>query len=156
MEVFKFFLKKQKNEKLYSELLIFFEGLSLYLEAGYDLSTSWSELRSMNWSTEFYPLIQMSGEVGVVEQLKYLAEKNIFPDATPWFLTMQEQYLEGASMLKISLAMNLSLRRDRELRLKQFMSQLPTRINILLIIFFLPGLFLMLLWPLVTEITRFF
>jgi pilus assembly protein TadC len=69
-----------------------------------------------------------------------------------WFGVLAELYDSGTSTIQAIQAISQTLRREQEAELETHLRVLPLKVNVVLMIFFLPPTFLWLFGPLVMEI----
>lgn len=151
-------LLTRKERRWRRELGLFVEALSLQLAAGFDLGYGWSEaLASLREeiSAEHLAWLSPEGE-GPVRSLTRLAKEYPVSGARVWFAALRDLYASGAALGPAVGAMATYLRKEQEAALEEHCRELPTKINVLLILFFLPPTFLLLFVPLVWEILHAF
>lgn len=152
--------KKWKKREYRRGLIYFFESLSLYLKAGFSLSYCWGEtLRALKGAIPQELEIELRGGeqvLGVMESLGEVLENlkcNCHIESyRMWFAVLSDLYVSGASLTRPVESLVLALRREQEAELEAHCRSLPLKVNIVLILFFLPPIFLSLLGPLVCEI----
>jgi hypothetical protein len=154
---------KMKKTRLWRhQLLQFLDALSLYLQAGYDLAYGWPETHRA-LEAELCPALAkelraaggVDGE-GILALLSRLALS--YPEAGHrlWFSVLKELYASGAGLGDAVRAMANSLRQEHYRDLDAHCRNLPTKINVLVLLFFLPPALLLLFTPLILEILRSF
>ncbi|MFM8316415.1 MAG: hypothetical protein ACKOA8_19215 [Deltaproteobacteria bacterium] len=152
--------QKWRKRKYRRGLIYFFESLSLYLKAGFSLSYCWGEtLRALKGEIpeELENELRGGGQMlGVEESLGQVLEnlKNNchIESYRMWFAVLSDLYISGAGLTRSVEALVMALRREQEVDLEAHCRSLPLKVNIVLILFFLPPIFLSLLGPLVREI----
>lgn len=168
MSDYTFWLKKigSNNSKIWRErqyrhgLICFFDALSLYLKAGYSLGYSWFEtLRVMNPYLSLEVAHDLRGgselfkeEGDVTDILKHLAVTCRIVPYRMWFSVVLKLYESGAQLIQGVDAVTTTLRREQERDFESHCRALPTKVNVILMLFFLPPTFLWLFVPLVLEI----
>lgn len=140
------------------DLIHFFDALSLYLQAGYDLSYSWPETHKA-LVAEMTPTLKEAlspskAEEGMVHVLTRLCENFPIVCHRMWFSILKELYVNGAGLNEAVAAIGATLRKEHERDLESHFRNLPTKINVLLLIFFLPPTMLLIFAPLLVEILR--
>lgn len=138
-------------------LLHFFEAVTLYLEAGYDLAYAWPEAL-LAIGDELPPSLRHALEPAKEEGLSAtLTRLNLTFDIIEqrlWFGVLAELYSRGASLVDGVQCLAGQLRREQERALEEHLRDLPSRASILLILFFLPPTFLLLFSPLLHQLLR--
>lgn len=160
MENFGFLLnRKVKKARLWRhQLLQFLDALSLYLQAGYDLAYGWTETHRA-LETELCSGLEkelrtgggLAGE-GILALLSRLARSYPEPGHRLWFSVLKELYTSGAGLSDAVRAMANTLRQEHYRDLDAHCRNLPTKINVLVLLFFLPPALLLLFTPLILEI----
>ena len=81
-----------------------------------------------------------------------------YPDADHriWFLALAELYETGAGLREAVEAVSKTLRGEHGRDLEAHCRELPTRVNILLLLFFFPAVAALLFVPLLAEIVGVF
>lgn len=154
-----FYLKWEQRKYRYG-LICFFDSLALYLKAGFSLSYSWPEtLRALEgtFSPELLSDLrgtqaQFSAESDLGGLLLDLKNNCRNVSYRMWFGILWELYLSGAQLIHGVEAVTLALRREQEREFEMHCRALPTKANIVLMLFFLPPTFLWLFIPLILEI----
>lgn len=149
-----------KNRQYRHGLICFFDSLSLFLRAGYSLGYSWPEtLKSLDGllASEVRDDLQggmkvLSEEWEVAETLNQLATSCRIEPYRLWFALILKLYENGAQLIRGVEAVTTALRREQERDFEAHCRSLPTKVNIILMLFFLPPTFLWLFIPLVLEI----
>lgn len=135
-------LKRRRRRDL-SELLVRLDLLSLYLGAGFDLSYAWGEATG-------------SAPGPVAGELDRLARTYPNPVHRVWFASLRDLYGQGAPVQPLVAAFADYLRKERARDMEVFARELPTRANLLLLLFFLPAAFLLLFAPLLLQLGQAF
>ncbi len=130
-------LLKRRYRKKRQALRIELERMLLYLDVGYDLSYAWESVRQK-------PLSQ---------DLNHLIEHPIHFSYLNWFIFLIDIYQTGAPVRPSLLALCEQLKRDEAIELEQHLETLPSRLNLVLLLFFLPATFLILFAPLLFALT---
>lgn len=154
------FWKKWEQRRARRGLIQFFEALSLYLRAGFALSYSWPEtLKSLGPHLPHLLRAELSSqslEAGTEESvgdiLNRLKSGCCIASHRMWFGVLAELYDSGTSTIQAIQAISQTLRREQEAELETHLRVLPLKVNVVLMIFFLPPTFLWLFGPLVMEI----
>lgn len=141
-------------------LIYFFEALSLHLRAGFSLSYSWSEvllalgeaLPSQLTRDLSFRVTDSGYPEGIREVLLRLQGNKNIATHQMWFSVLAELYDTGAGMAQSVEAVGDALRREQDRELEAYCRTLPMKINVVLILFFLPPTFLWIFAPLVIEI----
>ena len=151
-----FSLRPKNDENFQSERIAFFEGLLLYLQSGYDPAFAWDRMARLSWSERLSLAVFRSDEESVVSVWERLVRHPDFAGLGLWFRAMRNLYLAGGSLSPVVEAFATAQKKERERRVKRFAETLPTRMNVCLILFFLPPIFLLLFHPLLSEIIDIF
>lgn len=154
------FWKKWEQRQVCRGLIQFFEALALYLRAGFALSYSWPEtLKSLgptlpqSLRAELSPRpLEAGTEESVGHILNRLKLECCVPSHCVWFGVLAELYDSGTSLVQATQAISQTLRRELETDLETHLRVLPIKVNVVLMVFFLPPTFLCLFAPLVMEI----
>lgn len=148
------FLLKNRSRRERKELIQFTDALSLHLQAGFDLAYSWPKtLEGLAHDLSAATRERLAPkEAGMSELLGKLAQSYPAPRHRVWFAAICDLYSSGAALNQAVSAMADSLRKEQEIDLEAHCRILPTKINILLLLFFLPPAFLLLFAPLMLEI----
>ena len=155
MADFEFFLtKKQKLRRETRDWLLFLNGLILYQQAGVDLGHAWGEV-----------VDQVGGELwGGVERfkiekgagfgkgLKALAGTMAQPSHRLWLVSIADLYESGAGLVDgLSAFMNGLMAEERR-DLENHCRVLPSKANIVLLLFFFPATMAIIFLPLLCQI----
>lgn len=161
MERLKVLLKSRKKRKrrVRHSLIQFFETIGLYLQAGYDLGYGWPE--SLKAIREQMPRglaleLSQKGDEPVNQVLFRLSENFEIEGLRIWFSVIYELYQNGAGLSHSISSIASTLRSEHARDLENHLQRLPSKTNILVILFFLPPTFLLLFYPLLLEITSSF
>jgi hypothetical protein len=154
------FWKKWEERRNRQALIQFFDALSLYLRAGFALSYSWPEtLQALG------PVLPdlLRAELGshsleaettesVGDVLNRLKLNCRFAPHRLWFGVLAELYSSGTSLVQPVQAIAGTLRKEQHAELENHLRVLPVKVNVVLMVFFLPPTFLWLFGPLLMEI----
>jgi hypothetical protein len=154
------FYRQWQQRKYRYGLICFFDSLTLYLKAGFSLSYSWPEtLRALEetFSAELLgdlrgPKTESWAERDLGGLLLDLKNNCRNVSYRMWFGILWELYSSGAQLTHGVEAVTTALRREQEREFEMHCRALPTKVNIVLILFFLPPTFLWLFIPLILEI----
>ncbi len=131
------------------ELIFFLDSLSLFLLGGFELGYAWEETLQLGEGGAF--LKRKDGE-STAELLERMAENYPNPDHRLWFRVLGELYKSGAPLAEAIPAMANAIRQEGQRELDDHCRTLPMRLNVGLILFFLPPVLLLLFAPLLQEI----
>ncbi len=161
MERIKVLLKSRNKHKrrVRHSLMQFFETTGLYLQAGYDLGYAWPE--SLKAIGEQMPEglkeeLSLKKEEPINQLLVRLASIFNVKELRIWFSVILELYQSGAGLSNCVSSIANTLRSEHSRDLENHLQRLPSRTNILVILFFLPPTFLLLFYPLLLEIVSSF
>ena len=152
-------IPKRKKARLWRhQLMQFLDALSLYLQAGYDLAYGWPETHRA-LKAELCPGLgkelefsRGGEEEGILALLSRLAMHYPDPGHRLWFSVLKELYSSGAGLGEAVRAMASHLRHEHYRDLDAHCRNLPIKINVLVLLFFLPPSLLLLFTPLLLEI----
>lgn len=146
---------KKVERKQREELILFLDALSLFLLVGYDLSYSWNASFHVVGAMLSPSMKQQLGfdeeneqDASITSRLLALSDTFSICHYRFWFRTIRELYVTGASLSGPLAAISDALRKDRERDLEHHFRNLPSRLNIIMLVFFLPPTFLLLFIPL--------
>src|SRR5262249_23297837 len=134
-----------------AKLLHFFEALSAYIQCGYDLSYA--------WYSHLEPILDLELDLKsdqkdrardreLARDLEELANQYPDPSHRLWFALLARLYSEGAPLEDAVLAAVQALQREHLVDLESHCRTLPYRLNLRILLFFLPPTFLLLFFPL--------
>ena len=152
-------LLKRAARRRRQELAQFLESVSLFLDAGFDLSYAWPEaFRSLGARLDPWlaGLLEVPHGETPSATLRRLARNYPEPSHRIWFLVLQELYESGAPLREAMRASAQALRAEHARDLEAHCRTLPTRANVILLLFFLPPTLALLFLPLLSEMTRAF
>jgi len=150
---------KRARRRWRRDLIRFLDALNLYLYCGYDLGFSWEQAHGV-LCDELSPTIATSlrprAEDTPALFLQRLATE--YPDAPHrvWFWALRELYLQGAPLAPAVESFSRQLSQEEGRELAQHLRELPTKLNLTLILFYLPPTLTLLFFPLVLEFLRVF
>ena len=151
--------KARQVRRVRRELIQFCDSLLLFLGCGYDLAYSWTEtLRASTQSNslpQIRPELSLSG-VGLTQHLNHLTANFCHAQFRQWFGIFEDAYKTGSPMIPIITAFAQNLRREQERDFEEHCRNLPTRTNVLLLLFFLPPTLLLIFSPLLSHFGRLF
>ncbi|MBI1859379.1 MAG: hypothetical protein HYR96_00480 [Deltaproteobacteria bacterium] len=151
MEDLRVFLNRGREirrvRSLRRKLLNFFDTLDLYLACGYDLSFGWKE------AARVMPMLTFTGE-SLASHLGQISTELAIPDFRRWFSVLEATYRSGAPLRPVVRAISESLRRDQIRDLDEHCRLLPSRANILLLLFFLPPALALVFVPLLGALAH--
>jgi hypothetical protein len=143
------------------DLLYFFDTLILHLQVGYDLAYSWRETSKAlqgEVSESFFLLVAPSSIEGERESQTAILTRlaAAYPDAPHrlWFSALRELYAQGAPLRDAVVAISHSLRQEQARDLEAHGRTLPARLNVALLLFFLPPTFVLLFAPLLHSLSQ--
>lgn len=168
------FLLLREHRRLTRDLSHFLEAMSLYLQAGYDLSYAWPmavKILGSGISTKMQTLLSLepqaletptssetydapTGLIGA--RLQKLGKFYPVFGHRLWFLVLRELYIDGAGLRQPVLSMAHTLRNELKRELEEHCRKLPSKVNILMVIFFLPATLFLFLAPFVMELIKSF
>ena len=155
MEYLEVLLNTKRKRRVRHGLLQFFETVGLYLHAGYDLGYAWPEsleaLKGAMPQGLREELSKKSGE-SMHETLVRLARGFNVREFRVWFSVIQELYESGAGLSACASSIAGTLRSDHLREWEEHLQKLPSKVNILVLLFFLPPTFLLLFYPLLLDI----
>lgn len=154
MEDFGFLLKKRER-RLRRDLIRFLDLIALHLQGGYDLGYAWPEtVRAL--SAELEPgiagLLSPAAHEGIAPLLERLEKGYPVAEHRLWFSVIARLYEEGAGLHEPVTAIAATLRKELERDLERHCRNLPSRTNILLLLFYFPAVALLLFIPLLVEL----
>lgn len=135
-------------------MLMFVQALALHLQAGFDLVTSWRqslELLDGLLTKEERLALFLGAEESLSSRLRALGEGKDAHLAV-WFGLLAELHSTGASLVPAVTAFAQALRGRERLQAEACARELPGRINLLVLLFFLPPALVLLFAPLLTEL----
>lgn len=136
-------------------MLTFVHALALHLQAGFDLATSWRNSLSLLepvLSRDELHRLSFPPDLGLSARLRKLASDWPNPNHRMWFALISDLSNSGASLVPAVNAFAQTLRQEAKLRQEAQARALPSRINILVLVFFLPPAMLLLFAPLLSEL----
>ncbi len=158
MERFRFLKTKEKREARHG-LVQFFEALFMNLSSGFELSYAWRETLSI-LSKELPPFLSKELELVESESFSVLLDKlgssYSSVEHRIWFQTISELYQSGAGLTEAVRGVALTLRKEHERDLENHIRALPTKLNVCMLLFFLPPTLAVLFFPLLLEILKAF
>lgn len=146
------FLKTARCNRQRAELLSFIESVLLHLEVGYDLSFSWIE--SANALKPVTPVLarELKGEgTPISVTLRRLASGFSLPETRIWFCLLLILYEEGSPVLGAMRAFRNRVIKEQEEALQRHGEEFPFKVSLILLLFFMPAAFCLLLYPLLAD-----
>ena len=140
---------KRKRRLDLCRLLGLLDLLALYLAAGFDLSYAWNEAQATRI------LCEAQGK-NLLAQLQSLSKNYTVASHRVWFGALAELYIQGSPLQPLVLSFGETLRKERARDMDRHARELPTRVSILLLLFFLPAAFLLLFVPLLLQLSSSF
>jgi hypothetical protein len=158
MEYFKFLLtNKRECRRRRRDLIEFLDALSLYLRVGWDLGHAWRETLATldsHFASDLSSWLchAEDSRENLMRIWQHLSQN--YPDTSHrvWFSAIENLYRNGAGMGEVIQAISSTLRKEQERDLENHCRLLPTKVNVCLILFFLPPTLVWLFAPLVLEI----
>lgn len=154
-------LRAKGERRLRYALISFMEAISMHLQVGFDLAYSWNEVcraieeeLPVKLKEHLRPWREES--TGVTSVLVKLSESYPNRSHRVWFSVLADLYRSGAPLAPACFSIAATLRKEHERELESHCHSLPTRMNVCLILFFLPPTLLLLFYPLVIEIIKLF
>lgn len=149
-------LNTRERRRWTRDLSLFLEAVALHLQAGYELHYAWTRAREA-LGQRFPPGLReaLAGE-SAREVLGRLASAYPVPAHRLWFSLLGSLHGEGAGLVGPVRAFADALRGDLGRELETHCRTLPTRVNLGLMVFFLPPALLLLCLPLLRELERAF
>jgi hypothetical protein len=154
MESRPFFLKATRRRER-RNLIHFLQGLSLLVTAGYDLSFAWPEAIQMvrgDLDEDWVDELHWSGEPGLAAHLDTLSVCYRDQRHRPWFGVLKDLYIQGGGLGEAISAVADTLRDEQKRDLDGHLRELPIRLNLLILLFFLPPSLLLLFVPLLLSL----
>lgn len=139
------------------ELIHFADSLALFLACGFDLSHGWKETLKASEVKDLLhlkPHLILDDAGSFSQHLTHLATQFPYPDFRQWFAILEQSYRTGSPVIPIVKAFTDSMRREQAREFEEHCRNLPTRTNILLLLFFLPPALLLVFAPLVLGFGR--
>lgn len=131
----------RKTRRRRSDLIELVESIEPHLAVGYDLAMSWklgSEDLKDGWAEDSRILLCGDGR-SIRETLVELSSCYPDPKHRLWFSALLELYTHNASLCPAVRAFLQFLRKEQERDWEAHLRGLPTRLNVGLILFFLPS-----------------
>ena len=148
------FLLKGKNRHdrwLRRDLLIFLQAIELYLLAGYDLSFGWRESARAVKPGGFKSWLEADSGAELLSILARFARDYPIPGHRIWFAVIRELVSRGASLGPSVAGFIAALHAETQREIASHTRLLPMRLNLLLLMFFLPSTLALVLIPLLIE-----
>lgn len=145
--------KPERNTEAIAEFL---NCVGLFLLAGYDLTYSWAKSVSLlrsGWSPQLQSFLDLS-QSGLAGTLTALNQSYPHDEIRVWFGILKELHEAGAGLSELVFAFADNLHLERSQKLEHHVRVLPTKLNILFLLFFFPPLMILLLGPLLFELIR--
>ncbi|MBI4403042.1 MAG: hypothetical protein HY537_02705 [Deltaproteobacteria bacterium] len=150
-------LSAKRHRRLRKELSHFFHSLSLFFLAGYDMAYGWPEtlkLLNSELSEDLKQWLKLPDAESLVSLLERLAMQFPVTSCRTWFSVLRELYVSGSPLNEAVGNIALTLSEEHLRELDCHCRTLPTKINILMLLFFLPPVMILLFVPLITEMMR--
>ncbi len=147
-------LEGRTRRRCRRELIQFTDSLALYLGCGFDLAHSWNESISgmLSDGPTRHSLTLRDPGTPFSEHLEHLASTFPMTSLRQWFGILRQSYVVGSPIIPLIRAFSESMRRDQLRDFEQHARTLPTRANVLLLIFFLPPALLIIFGPLLSQL----
>ena len=156
MFLFKARSRSLREQRRYRhEMILFFHSLSLYLVAGYDFNSSWelvSESLLRGMSRPLRDCLKIS-QGGVLSDV-FRSVQVSFPiqGIRPWLGVLGQFYENGTELVSAIRQLTELLEAEQAMDMENHQRCLPTRLNLILIVFFLPPALMLLMTPLVLGV----
>lgn len=158
----RFFYARRMQRVNRTGLIHFFDALSLYLQAGFALSYAWKEvLSSLEGAlpTELraalsFRMSESEGLEAITQVLFRLQNESAVVPHCVWFSVLADLHSSGGGLTRGVESISKFLRNEQQRDLESHCRSLPTKVNIALLLFFLPPTFLWVFAPLVFEISK--
>jgi hypothetical protein len=127
---------------------------SLYVSVGFDLAYAWSKtLENLHddFQKDFCEWANVK-EDSFSRFLLSAADSIPYGEWKVWFESLHELYMGGLAQREFLEAFSENLQEEQSRELETHVRTLPQKINILLILFFLPPVFFLLMAPLVVQL----
>lgn len=137
-----------------NELVRYLEWVLLYLSAGYELGFAWEQTRlqvPLELIPELLPFLEsaesQSGH-SISKRLRWFSEHLPYDEMRMWFGAIEKLYQSGAGLSGPLRAAIRTLRNSEAQDLEQHLRALPGKVNVLMLIFFIPPTLVLMLLPL--------
>lgn len=143
-----------EKRRLRADLIHFFEGVAIHIHCGYDLAYAWNEvLRGVGqvMAPAFVTLMLFQDGGTLADTLNRLSNSYPDPSHRLWFTILAQLYMQGAGMSEAVTAAAETLDREQARDLDNHCRTLPGRLNLRILLFFLPPTLLLLFCPLLLE-----
>lgn len=150
-----FVMGNRTRRRIRRDLILYLELLGVYLTGGYELGYAWSEvygaLREQLEPT-LLKLLELTDHSGL--SVKLVALVRDFPEVRyrVWFGVLEELYREGASIKETLNSFTEVLRCEEERDVESFVRSLPLKLNMIILLCFLPPTLLLLFVPLLLSL----
>lgn len=137
------------------DLLQFLGALELSVQAGYDLAYAWPKVAAAlggMWEPGFRDQIAL-GSRSLPEFLEELKARYPDRDHALWFGILAHHYSLGVSVGQTLRAMGESLRREQSRAWEEHLRTLPTRVSLVLAVFFVAPALWLLFAPLLSQVS---
>lgn len=159
MASLKLLLKKKNERAMRHGLILYLESLSLHLAAGFEMRYAWDETFAAlknEFPVDLVALLEIRTGEGMQDVFQRLTDTYPTSAHRLWFSVLLELYQSGAGMVEVVKSVAETLRSEQANDLETHVRNLPTLMNIILILFFFPPTLLLVFAPLLFELTHLF
>lgn len=145
----------RERRRLRLELWRFLGAVAILVESGFDLGYAWDEAlgaATEGLSPTLRRLLSHGGPLS--RRFRRLSRRFPLPEQAAWFAILGELQATGAPVRQGLAAWRSALRREHDRDLDRFGKALPLRMNLVLLLFFLPPALLSLIAPLLFALSR--
>jgi hypothetical protein len=150
-------LNAKQRRRWRRDLIAFFDAVTLFLVAGFDLSYSWPSAlqflaNRLNPDLRGQLAVDPQRGLGLADHFQRLEQQYPDPSHRLWFGVLAKLYGGGAGMAEVISSLNRTLRIEQQRELETLSRALPLRANLVLLVFFLPPALILLFVPLVLQV----
>lgn len=140
----------KRRREVRRDLLVFLDALYLYLLGGYELEFAWrtalGEL-APSFGRDFAALADLPPDSRLAPKLRQLSHRFPLADCQTWFALLADLHERGATQSDFVSAFAGLVRAEERSDWERHARELPTKLNLCLLVFFLPAAFVVLFGP---------
>ena len=157
MGKFKFRISQKEKRRWSREFLEWTESMCSGVSVGQGFRETWTQTEATfeeSWSSSTLDSLSLPPSLDTLGAMKRVVDRHPLESVRLWFSILIKLVQEGSELAPTLEAMVRELRSQRKWELETYLRDLPTRVNLRLMLLLLPPTLLILVLPVLTQLIQ--